>query len=124
MYSGKNLNYVYNQHMKKIILSAIILTACSKADSQTMKIAHRSHSGSNASFHINTTEGNFGETPEMAKKRLEAKNLRDSLAIKHEADSIAKINLIIQQTQEVAAKAAADSLAKVNKKKKTKSKRH
>lgn len=108
--------------MKKIILSVIILTACSKADSQTMKIAHRSHSGSNASFHINTTEGNFGETPEMKKKRLEANKLKDSLTIKHEADSIAKINLIIQQTQEAAAKAAADSLAKVNKKKKNKNK--
>lgn len=106
--------------MKKIFFFAFILLAGSATKAQTMKIAHRSHSGSNASFVINTTEGNFGETPEMKKKRLDANLLRDSIAMKREADSIAKMNLIIQQTNEAAVKAAADSLAKVNKKKKNK----
>jgi len=54
--------------MKKIILLASIVFAATASFSQTKRIEHRSHSGSNKTF---TTKGdsNFGITPEMKKKK-------------------------------------------------------
>ncbi len=48
------------------LLFSVILAALIQSTSyaQTKKIAHRSHSGSNTSFSLNSID-NFGETPEM-----------------------------------------------------------
>jgi hypothetical protein len=78
-----------------------------------MRIAHRSHSGSNAAFMISTTDGNFGETPEMAKKRLEnSKPYKDSVNKAH-ADSIQRVKEETRLNIEKANKIIADSMAKV-----------
>ena len=66
----------------------------SAAFSQTKRIAHRSHSGSNSSFTIQAPD-NFGETPEMieaARKKKEQEKMKaDSIAKRAIADSIARI---------------------------------
>lgn len=48
--------------MKKFILPALVLLLASQVQAQTKRIAHRSHSGSNASFTLNGSD-NFGNPP-------------------------------------------------------------
>lgn len=107
----------------KFLVAACFLT-CSAGYSQTMKIAHRSHSGSNNSFTIHTTEGNFGETPEMIKKRKEAEQIMNDSLARKASDSIARVNAANLRKEEIARKAVVDSLAnlksKIKKKKKKK----
>lgn len=76
--------------MKKVFLCIILVAVSSAGFSQTKKIAHRSHSGKNNTFSI-TGPDNFGETPEMARKRKAEKAKADSLAKKIVADSLARI---------------------------------
>ena len=81
--------------MKKIFLVTVAMALFSVAGfSQTKKIAHRSHSGKDNTFSIFGPD-NFGETPEMiaaAKKREEEKRRQDSIAQRAAADSIAQLN--------------------------------
>ncbi len=82
--------------MKFLIMFALILAFSATGFSQTKKIAHRSHSGSDATFSIQTP-GNFGETPEMeaARKKREADKLKaDSIAKRAIADSMSKIKML------------------------------
>lgn len=78
--------------MKRLLLLFVLAGLTTAASSQTKKIAHRSHSGSNNSFTLAGPD-NFGETPEMidAKKKKDLEKAKaDSLAKKNKADSIAK----------------------------------
>ena len=109
--------------MKLKMLGLVLFLTGVSAHSQTMRIAHRSHSGTNSEFTMNTTEGNFGETPEMAKQRqLREQHLKDSLSKKAVADSIARVNAVIRETKIITDKVVVDSVVKqpVMKKKKRK----
>lgn len=57
--------------MKGILVIIALLTISTTSFSQTKRIAHRSHSGANSTFAVNSIH-NFGETPEM-KARWRAK---------------------------------------------------
>ncbi|MEO7923125.1 MAG: hypothetical protein ABIR30_05560 [Chitinophagaceae bacterium] len=89
--------------MKRVLLLCLLSGLSTACFSQTKKIAHRSHSGSNSSFTLAGPD-NFGETPEMIaernKKTAIEKAKADSIAKKAVADSIAK-------------KAVADSLGRL-----------
>lgn len=81
--------------MKKIYLLLVGIMVCSISFSQTKKIEHRSHSGSNKTF---TTKGNsnFGLPPDYQEKKKKADSLRkakeiqDSLYKAKKTDSLAK----------------------------------
>lgn len=88
--------------MKRLLLLFVLAGLTTAASSQTKKIAHRSHSGSDNSFTLAGPD-NFGETPEMiaAKKKKDLEKAKtDSSKKKAVADSIAK-------------KAIVDSLARL-----------
>ena len=95
--------------MKRILFLLLLAGLSTAGFSQTKKIAHRSHSGSNNSFTLAGPD-NFGETPEMIAERKKKEALEkakaDSISKKAVADSIAK-------------KAVADSLARLRVKPKT-----
>ncbi len=79
--------------MKRIFLLFALAGLSTAGFSQTKKIAHRSHSGKNSSFTINSID-NFGTTPEMEeakKKRALEIAKADSAAKKAVADSLARI---------------------------------
>jgi hypothetical protein len=82
--------------MRVVLLIAAGLLASTLSYSQTKRIAHRSHSGTDASFSWEQTPDNFGETPEMiaASKRadsLRKKALADSVRRKVISDSLNRI---------------------------------
>jgi len=81
--------------MKRFLLLFVLAGLSTVGFSQTKKIAHRSHSGSNSTFTLAGPD-NFGDTPEMAearkKKELERAKA-DSIAKKAVADSIARIKV-------------------------------
>jgi hypothetical protein len=53
----------YIHYMKKFTLPALLITlACTSAQAQTKRIAHRSHSGTNAHFSLWGSD-NFGNPP-------------------------------------------------------------
>lgn len=55
--------------MKKFILPTLVLVfACTQTQAQTKRIAHRSHSGSDAHFSLSGAD-NFGNPPEDWKTR-------------------------------------------------------
>lgn len=81
--------------MKKIYLLFVGVIIYSVSFSQTKKIEHRSHSGTNKTF---TTKGNsnFGLPPDYQEKKKKtdslrkAKEIQDSLDKAKKADSLAK----------------------------------
>ena len=87
--------------MRLIFILAALLLISSASFSQTKRIAHRSHSGSDATFSWEQSPDNFGETPEM----------------KRRADSLQKQRLIADSLRR---KVISDSLNRVKKKEKKK----
>jgi hypothetical protein len=75
--------------MKPVFLFIVCIALSTACFSQTKRIAHRSHSGSNASFTL-AGEGNFGLPSEEAMKRMEADRKRREAENKRIQDSIAK----------------------------------
>lgn len=76
--------------MKKLLLlSTLLLVFGSAASAQTKRIAHRSHSGSNATFSMNEGDDNYGLPPGYEKMRMEQQRKNDSIK-KANADSAAK----------------------------------
>ncbi len=87
--------------MRPIFILAALLLISFASFSQTKRIAHRSHSGSDATFSWEQSPDNFGETPEM----------------KRRADSLQKQRLIADSLRR---KVISDSLNRVKKKEKKK----
>jgi hypothetical protein len=75
--------------MKPVILLIVSVAFSIACFSQTKRIAHRSHSGSNQSFSL-SGEGNFGLPSETALKRMEEERKRREAEEKRIQDSIAK----------------------------------
>lgn len=65
--------------MKRWLFVLAFCACTSLAFSQTKRIAHRSHSGSDATFSLLTAEGNFGLPPsssDTAKKKIPSRPIK------------------------------------------------
>jgi hypothetical protein len=80
--------------MRLIFILATLLLISSASFSQTKRIAHRSHSGSDATFSWEQSPDNFGETPEMKRRSDSLQKQRliaDSVRRKVVSDSLERI---------------------------------
>ena len=80
--------------MRPIVVLAVLLLLSSASFSQTKRIAHRSHSGSDATFSWEQSPDNFGETPEMKRRADSLQKQRliaDSLRRKVISDSLERM---------------------------------
>lgn len=75
--------------MKPVFLFIVCIALSTACFSQTKRIAHRSHSGSNASFTL-AGEGNFGLPSPAEMKRMEEERKKREVENKRIQDSIAK----------------------------------
>jgi hypothetical protein len=75
--------------MKPVFLFIVCIALSTACFSQTKRIAHRSHSGSNTSFRL-AGEGNFGLPSESALKRMVEDRKKREAENKRIQDSIAK----------------------------------
>ena len=97
--------------MKPVFLFLVCIAFSAACFSQTKRIAHRSHSGSNASFTL-SGEGNFGLPSEAEMKRMAEEKKRREAESKRIQDSIAKAEKKAGKNKMKNKKPVKDSLPK------------
>ena len=97
--------------MKPVLLIVVCIALSTACFSQTKRIAHRSHSGSNASFTLNG-EGNFGLPSEAEMKRMLEERKKREAENKRIQDSIAKAEKKTGKSKMKNKKPVKDSLQK------------
>lgn len=98
-------------NMKPVFLFLVYMALSAACFSQTKRIAHRSHSGSNTSFTL-AGEGNFGLPSEAEMKRMELERKKREAENKRIQDSITKANKKAGKNKLKTKKPATDSLKK------------
>ncbi|HEX2628435.1 MAG TPA: hypothetical protein VHM26_05480 [Chitinophagaceae bacterium] len=97
--------------MKPVFLLLVCIAFSAACFSQTKRIAHRSHSGSNASFTL-SGEGNFGLPSEAEMKRMAEERKKREAENKRIQDSIAKAEKKAGKNKVKNKKPVQDSLQK------------